>query len=119
MIILEGQEELDFLEKLWDEEYWWQSKKHLYKYSWETKTIQIEKIIASKPKSISKAKRYLGMMQEGTGFPPIVVIKRKNAYRLIDGFHRLWAMKKAEKKEVIAIVGTKIRQEKNQIGEHY
>ena len=92
--------------KIWKEEYPFQSISRLKKYTWKGKVLEIDKIYFSKPRNINKAKEYLSLIEQGIVFPPIVVIFKSNGkYRLIDGFHRMWAYKQLGKKEVNAFVG--------------
>jgi len=96
--------------ELWEREYPWQSTKKIYVFDWEIKTIEVKNIRSFKPRRKSKAKEYRALMQAGTEFPPIVVVRQKKdveKYILIDGFHRTWAYKNLGVERVYAYVGTK------------
>lgn len=114
---MDNQSIIKKLTALWEKEYPWQSTKNIYKFDWEVRTIQVKKIRASTPKHILKARGYKELMEKGEKFPPIVVICQKKdseRYRLIDGFHRMWAYKKLETDTVVAYIGTKKGKNKNE-----
>lgn len=65
----------------------------------KTKIIPIEKAICDKeiyPRNLVNwvtVVRYKGAMNSGADFPPITVARLKNRFIVVDGFHRLDAMK--------------------------
>lgn len=107
--MIENTKILNYIIDLWQREYPRQSTSRLRSYFWDYQTIPVEKILFSRPRDIFKAQRYLNLMQQGEVFPPIIVVqtrKNKELFRLIDGYHRMWAYKQLDINNVDAFIGT-------------
>ncbi|MGE5472806.1 MAG: ParB N-terminal domain-containing protein [Ignavibacteriales bacterium] len=105
---MENEKIINELVSLWEREYPKQSTKTIYTFDWEVRNIYIKNIKTFTPRSILKAKRYRELMEEGTIFPPIVVIQKQGdieRYVLVDGFHRMWAYKSLGIETVTAYIG--------------
>lgn len=98
------------LTSLWEREYPRQSTKAINKFDWKIRNIEVKKIKTFTPGSISKARRYRELIQQGTAFPPVVVTRKNGEaerYVLVDGFHRMWAYKSLGVETVEAYIGTR------------
>lgn len=106
---MENERIVQILKALWRREYPRQSTRIIDLFSWELDLIPVMSIKTFRPRNIKKAKKYSDLIEQGEEFPPVVVIRSRRdnkSYKIIDGYHRMWAYKKLEIPCVIAYIGT-------------